>query len=170
MKGLEQDLRYALRSWARRPGFALVAGSTLALGIGLNATLLSVVDGLLLRPPGGVRAPEELVQVARSYDDAPRWDNWSWPAYEVIAASPAFDGVIGYAARGFLVGEGAESESVVGLRVTGNYFDVLGLRPAGGRLLALGTTSLPGPTPWWSWDTASGSDGSGRIPGWWGAP
>jgi predicted permease len=148
MDAMRQDVRYAIRTLVRAPGFVAVTVLTLALGIGLNASVFTLVNGLLMRAPAGIQAPEELVQVARSYDDAPRWDNWSWPAYETIgSASDVFDGVAGYTTRAFLVGRGAEAEILPGLRVTGSFFPVLGVRPAAGRLLGPADDVTPGGHP-----------------------
>lgn len=130
------DLRYAARTLLRRPRFTLVAAVTLALGIAVNGALVSLVHGLLLRPPAGVAAPGELVQLARSYDDAPRWDNFSWPALEALRdADHLFAGVAGSTGRSFVLGEGTGAELVPGAYVTGDWFDVLGVRPAAGRLV-----------------------------------
>ncbi len=131
-----QDLRYGIRVLRRLPGFTLVAAFTLALGIGANASIFSLVNGLVLKPPAAVSDPDRLVQVARSYEDAPRWDNFSWPAMRVIAAEDrAFSGVAGFQDEALVMGRGADAERVLGEVVTGNYFDVLGVRPHLGRLL-----------------------------------
>jgi len=58
LETLRQDLAYALRAIARAPGFAAAVVATLALGIGANSTMFSVLDVLLVRPPAGVRASE----------------------------------------------------------------------------------------------------------------
>ena len=136
MDSLWQDTRYALRGLGRTPGFTLVASLTLALGIGANGLIFSFVHGLLLRPPAGIDRPNRLVQLGRSYDTAPRWDNWSWPAIrEIAAASPVFSGVAGYQTQPLALGQGIETEEVIGQTVTGGYFGVLGAKPLFGRLI-----------------------------------
>lgn len=139
-----QDLRFAARVLRRTPGFTLVAAGTLALGIGANASMFSLVNALVLSAPAGIEAPERMVQVARSYTDDPRWDNFSWPALQSIAATESFGGVAGFTRRSFVVGEGAETEPAVGLLVTGRYFDVLGVQPAVGRLIGPADDRRPG--------------------------
>ena len=84
MDSMLQDLRYSARVLRRAPGFTIVAALTLALGIGANASIFSLVNGLVLRAPAGVQDADRLVQVARSYESAPRWDNFSWPAMKLI--------------------------------------------------------------------------------------
>lgn len=144
MDGVVQDLRYGVRVLGRAPGFTLVAALTLALGIGANASIFSLVNGLLFRPPSGIVEPDRLVQVARSYEDDPRWDNWSWPALETIRAEArALEGVAGYQDYPVVVGGGAETEQLLGQAVTGNYFDVLGVTPHLGRLLGPGDDLEP---------------------------
>lgn len=134
--GIDSDLRHALRTLRRRPGFSIVAASTLALGIAANASLFSLVDGLLLESSPGVAEPDRLVQLGRSYDDAPRWDNFSWPVVdEIRRADHLFEGVAAYSGRTLLIGEGTGAELVPGVYVTGDFFDVLGVRPDRGRLL-----------------------------------
>ncbi len=131
-----QDVRFACRVLKRSPSFTVVAAVTLALGIGANASIFSLVNGLVLRAPAEVQQPDRLVQIARSYDPAPRWDNWSWPALQTIkATSRGFSGIAGYQGRMLAIGEGAETEQVVGELVTGDYFNVVGVRPFIGRLL-----------------------------------
>jgi putative ABC transport system permease protein len=148
MDGVLQDLRYAVRMFRRAPGFTAVAALTLALGIGANASIFSLVNGLILRPPAGIRRPELLVQIARSYDQAPRWDNWSWPALKLIEREArTLSGVAGYQTQAFVLGRGADTEQVSGQLVSGAYFDVLGIRPFLGRLLQPSDDVTPGGHP-----------------------
>jgi len=143
--GMVGDIRYAVRLLRRSPGFTLIAASTLALGIGANGAIFSLVNGLVLRPPAGMQEPERLVQVGRSYDTAPRWDNWSSPAADLIGLEAStFSGVAGYGSQTFVVGYGQQTEQVTGQYVTGSYFDVLGVRPALGRLLRPSDDVEPG--------------------------
>ena len=148
MDGLVQDVRYGLRMIRRGPGFSLVAILTLALGIGANGAIFSLVNGVLLRPPPGVADPWRMVQIARSYDEAPRWDNWSWPAFKLIQSeSDAMAGVEGFSGGSFLLGRGQDTELVPGEYVSGGYFRLLGVNPAVGRLLDPGDEVSPGGHP-----------------------
>lgn len=148
MVGMTQDLKFAGRTLRRSPAFAVVAAVTLALGIGANAAIFSLVNGLMLRSPAGIEAPDRLVQIARSYDDAPRWDNWSWPAAQLIAReSTLLSHVAGYAGASFLIGRGEEVEPVGGEFVSGGYFGALGVRPALGRLIGPEDEQAPGAHP-----------------------
>ncbi len=143
-----QDLRYAARVLRRAPAFTIVATLTLALGIGANATIYTLINGLLVQDPPGVHEPDRLVQLARSYDEAPRWDNWSWPAMEAIRReAQGLAGVAGYADRSLTLGTGTDAEQVAAQYVTGNYFEVLGVRPALGRLLGPADDVTPGAHP-----------------------
>lgn len=75
-----QDLRNAGRSLAQSPGFTVVAVAILTLGIGANATIFTLVNGLFLKPPGGVGEPAGLVRVTSfSESQTDRW--WSYPDY-----------------------------------------------------------------------------------------
>lgn len=136
MDSVLQDLRYSARVLRRAPGFTIVAALTLALGIGANASIFSLVNGLVLRAPTGIESPGRLVQIARSYEADPRWDNFSWPAMRLIGSEArTLSGVAGYQAQPFVLGRGTETERVIGQLVTGTYFDVLGVTPHAGRLL-----------------------------------
>jgi predicted permease len=140
-----QDVRYGLRMLRRGPGFSIMAILTLALGIGANGAIFSLVNGLLLRPPPEVVEPDRLVQIARSYDEAPRWDNWSWPAFRMIGEeADLMDGVAGFSRGSFLLGQGLETEPAPGEYVSGRYFDLLGIRPALGRLIGVADEVAPG--------------------------
>jgi len=148
MESVWQDLRFATRVLRRNVGFTFVAAVTLALGIGANASIFSLVNGLLFRAPAGIHEPENLVQIARSYDQAPRWDSWSWPALQLIAEEGrTLSGVAGHTGQAFTLGTGNDAVRVIGEEVTGNYFDVLGVRPALGRLLQPADDLTPGGHP-----------------------
>ncbi|MGW8268118.1 MAG: ABC transporter permease, partial [Longimicrobiales bacterium] len=148
MDGLVQDVRYGLRMIRRGPGFSLVAILTLALGIGANGAIFSLVNGVLLRPPPGVVDAGRMVQIARSYDEAPRWDNWSWPAFKLIQSeSDVMAGVEGFSGGSFLLGRGQDTEPVGGEYVSGGYFGLLGVNPVVGRLLDREDEVSPGGHP-----------------------
>ena len=145
MESLVRDIGFAGRVLRRSPVFTLVAALTLALGVGANAAIFSLVNGLMFRGPAGLEEPDRLVQIARSYDEAPRWDNWSWPAAEMIKdEAELLSGVAGYASASFILGRGEEVEPIAGQYVSGGYFEVLGVRPALGRLLGPGDEVAPG--------------------------
>ncbi|MBW3552391.1 MAG: hypothetical protein KY466_02710, partial [Gemmatimonadetes bacterium] len=95
MTDLWQDVRYGLRGLFRAPGFLVVAVLTLALGIGANTTVFTLVDGLLFRAPPRVSEPDRLVRLGRGQEPE-RFDNWSWPVYrDFRARADWFSGVAG---------------------------------------------------------------------------
>ena len=107
-----------------------------------------LVNGILFRPPPGISRPDRLVQIARSYDQAPRWDNWSWPALQLIGREArTLSGVAGYQSQSFVLGIGVDAEEVNGDFVSGGYFGVLGVRPYLGRLLGPADDVTPGAHP-----------------------
>src|SRR2546421_942268 len=130
---LFQDLRYAARMLRKNPGFTLVAVVTLALGIGANTAIFSIVNGVLLQPQPYVH-PEQLVAVART---APRFDPpvpVSGPNFlDWRARATQFESLAGFDARGFTVILGKEPEHVLGAAVSWNFFSVLHITPALGR-------------------------------------
>lgn len=148
MESVLQDLRFSARVLRRAPGFTIVAAGTLALGIGANAAIFSLVNGLVLRAPAGVQAPNRLVQVARSYETDPRWDNFSYPALRTIRREArALEDVAGYSGTSFVLGQGLDTRRVPGQFVTGNYFAVLGVTPRLGRLIQPSDDVEPGAHP-----------------------
>lgn len=146
MAGLFQDLRYGLRQLRQSPGFTTVAVLTLALGIGANTAIFSVVNALLLKMLP-VSHPEQLVVVgdpslpnSRS-NGTPRTDIFSYPLYrELRDHNSVFTGLCAAGSDHHIeldAGQGSTSvEKVTGRMVSGNYFTVLGLKPAVGRLLS----------------------------------
>jgi putative ABC transport system permease protein len=135
MTSLLQDARYALRLLARAPGFAVVAVLTLALGIGANTAIFTVVNALLLRPlPYG--EPDRLVMVWQDLRGrgGPH-DEWATPGNyaDWRLAKDVFEDVAVISGwRPTLTG-GAEPEPIPGERVSHEYFSVLGISPVQGR-------------------------------------
>ena len=134
-----RNLRYALRQLARSPGFTAVAVLTLSIGIGANTAIFSVVNDLLLRPPAHVADPERLVSIWTSDFSGPPYGVSSYPDYETFREQR--DVMADVAAYGLVPGNLVETDETVRLKieqVTPNYFDVLGVRAAQGRLLVAG--------------------------------
>jgi putative ABC transport system permease protein len=134
---LSQDIRYAVRMIRRSPGFTAVAVLSLALGIGANTAVFSLINTLMLRVLQ-VREPAELVELLQHYPGEPRGNGfWSWPSYEYYRDhNHVFSGLIASAPSQFSVrGEGLEPESVNGESVADNFFSALGVKPAIGRLI-----------------------------------
>jgi len=132
MTGLLQDIRFALRGFRRSPGFTAVAVATLAIGIGANTAIFSVVDRVLLRPLGFPH-PERLVSVAE-IDQNGNKDNVGWPTYvDWRRQAKSFEdlAVVSYW-NTTLVG-GPEARPLEGLRVSDGFFRLLGVRPSLGR-------------------------------------
>ncbi len=148
MDTLLQDLRYALRTLARSPGFALAAVLTLALGIGANATVFSLVNALLLRPPPHVAEPGRLVAVYTSDYSGPPYGASSYADYlDFRAETRVFEGVAAYLPRPVALGEGERVERTGVEVVSGNYFGVLGVKPRMGRFFLPEEGSASGAQP-----------------------
>jgi predicted permease len=143
MRDLVRDLRRALRTLARTPLFAAVAVVTLALGIGVNATLFTVVDAVLLRPLP-VEKPGELAHVYTSWSEE-RFATSSYPDYRDLRdGTEAFAGLIGHSSAIATLQLGERSEMLIGELVTGNAFEVLGVGAARGRMLSPADDADPG--------------------------
>ncbi|MBZ5582878.1 MAG: ABC transporter permease [Acidobacteriia bacterium] len=138
LRELWQDARYALRGMRRSPGFTAVAVASLALGIGANNAIFSLVETVMLRMLP-VSHPEQLVELLQKYPGEPRGlMPWSWRSYEHIRThNHVFSGLFGTSIdnRARLEIEGAEPLTGIRESVTGNYFPELGVKPALGRLI-----------------------------------
>ena len=128
-----RDLQFGVRQLIRQPGFTAAAVASLALGIGLNTTLFSVVNAVLLRGSPVVR-PERLVEIYSGVsEDLPQLTT-SYPDYLDIKASvAALDGVMGSGYVRGILSTGERPALVTGEAVTPNYFDVLGVPISMGR-------------------------------------
>ena len=128
-----QDLRYGARMLLKNPGFTAVAVVTLALGIGANTAIFSIVNGVLLQPLPYPR-PEQLVVVART---APRFDHpvpVSGPNFlDWRTRARQFQFLAGFDGRGFTVMFGNEPENILGAAVSPNFLSVLQVAPILGR-------------------------------------
>ena len=142
MTSLLQDVRYAFRQLRQKPGFAVVAVLTLALGIGANTAIYSLLDQALLRRLP-VQHPEQLVMLRYEGSNTGRISSYggddknyfSYPLYKDIRdRNSVFSGVIATDAVNIGVQWRNQSEVVSGELVSGNYFEVLGVQPVAGRL------------------------------------
>src|SRR5689334_20564391 len=142
MENLLKDLRYAFRSLVKRPGFTIVATLTLALGIGINTTVFSLANSVFLRQLP-VAAPQNLVWIFSNRDNPS-----SYPEYlEYQQQTELFEGVMAYEWVGLNLGTNGQSERVEGTLVSGNYFDVLGVRAELGRTFLPDEDKTPGASP-----------------------
>jgi putative ABC transport system permease protein len=133
MRSIWQDLRYATRVLAKSPGFAAVAVLTLALGIGANTAIFTVVYGVLLRPLPFPQ-PDRIVQLAEAFREDSDEMDLSWNELEHLREySQLFEHIAGYTDVGFNLATGTEAEHVRGVPASAEYFQVLGVRPALGR-------------------------------------
>lgn len=127
------DLRYGLRMLARNPGVSAVAVLSLALGIGANSTVFSIVDNLFIRP-WLVNDPASLATVSASVPKETEFEMSSYPDYlDVRSQVPAFSGVLAYGQRGGFVSGTGQGEMISVDVVSENYFAVLGVKPTVGR-------------------------------------
>jgi putative ABC transport system permease protein len=135
MQTLWQDLRYGARMLLKQPGFTLIAVITLALGIGANTTVFSVVDAWLLRPLP-FREPQRLVAIWESELKNPGLPSIFASYHEFQAwerESKSFESLAGFFWRGYTFTGQNEAESVMGQIVTQNFFATLGIAAVHGR-------------------------------------
>jgi putative ABC transport system permease protein len=139
MRNLSQDVRFAFRTFKRRPAFTIAVVATIALGIGANAAIFSVANAILLqRLP--FDSPDRLVMV---WEDAasigfPRNDAAPGNYFDWTTSVPAIAGAAAMSQASFNLTGSGEPEMVGGARVTSNLFSVLGVRPLLGRVWLAG--------------------------------
>src|SRR5215472_10962340 len=141
---LSQDIRFALRMLRKSPGFTAVAVLTLALGIGANTAVFSVVNTLILRPLP-VERPSELAFL----ENARYGPSQSFPNYKDLRdRNRTFAGLVGYRMAPMELETERGAERIWGYLATGNYFDVLGVKPALGRFFNQKDDVNPGASPY----------------------
>jgi predicted permease len=137
-----QDLRYASRTLRRSPGFTLVAVLSLALGIGANTAVFSILNSMILRPLP-VEAPERLVFLMGG-----RGATSSFPNYlDLRDRNSTLSGLAAYRVSPVGIDTDAGPRRLWGYLVTGNYFDLLGVRPLLGRFFHAEEDTRPGQAP-----------------------
>src|SRR5690349_9781303 len=145
----EQDVRFALRSFRRSPGFTAVAVLTLAVGIGANTAIFSAVNAMLLRPLP-FKEPERLMQVnltvpARGDQPARNDAPWSYPKFVVFRdAQTIYDDLTLWAAVQGTIGVGTEAERSMYEIADAHYLPTLGVRTALGRNFSADEDARPG--------------------------
>ncbi len=133
MQTLWQDLRYGVRMLAKRPGFTLIVVLTLALGIGANTAVFSLIDAFLLRQLP-VRDPEQLFFVRATTPRGGITGSFPYPTFEQFRdRNRSFSGIFAFDSTRVSVTVEGRPEMVEGDFVSGNYFDVLGVRAILGR-------------------------------------
>lgn len=137
LRSFVQDLRFALRLFRQRPAFSVTAVTTLALGIGVNVAVFSVVNGVLLRwlP---LPQPEQIVKLAETTSaagDAPQPSSWSSFAALRDGSADVFQSLAAYRLRTATLSGTSEDAKVQVAYTTGALFDVIGVAPVLGRPL-----------------------------------
>lgn len=141
--------RSAVRSVARSPGLSLGIVLAFALGIGANATMFGIVERLLLKPPAHIQDAERLrrvyVEQLNPFIGEPDiGSSFSYPAFLDLGGVAAFDGIAAYRESDIVVGRGASVQEIRSVHVTGNWFELLGVRPALGRFFGASEESVGG--------------------------
>jgi predicted permease len=132
VESMGNDLRYAIRTLGRTPGFTVVIVLTLALAIGANSAIFSVIQGVLLRPLPYAH-PDRMVRIFFNSDNYPKFPLNPWDLRDFRARNRTFDSVAGIVRSDVQLSGAGEPVMLHVFRVTGGYFRVLGFTPARGR-------------------------------------
>src|SRR5271170_4212704 len=148
MNALLQDIRYGWKMLCKTPLLTAIVAITLALGIGANALIFSFVNGFLLRPMP-VPHPERIaVLAANQKGDSPLLYSFSYPEFvDFRKQADSFADLAGYILAQPGLSADGRVDQVVASYVTGNYFSVLGVKPALGRLILGSEENQPGEQP-----------------------
>ena len=163
MQTLFQDLRYGARQLLKRPGFTFLAIFSMALGIGANTAIFSLIDTVLLRPLP-VRDASQLVELYGTLHNNSDYTIQSYPNYkEYRDRNDVLSGLLAYRMVVTSLSHTGNNQRVWGYLVTGNYFDVLGVKPALGRAFLPEEDRTPGSHPvailsYGTWQSRFGAD------------
>ena len=155
MQAIWQDIRYGLRMLAKNPGFTAIAVLTLGLGIGANTAIFSLMNQILLRRLP-VRNPGELVVLhdpgpltGRLSSDGDNTESFSYPMYKALReGSPSLCGMLARFSFSASIATQGQTERGKGELVSGNYFEILGVTPAVGRVFSMDDDRVPGGEPY----------------------
>ena len=141
---LSTDLRQSVRLLGRSPIFTLTSIISLALGIGAAATIFSLTDALLFEATAGVRGADRVVDIGRA-NNGSGFDNMPHPTYTNLREhSQTVDvAAVDFGGGPMSLNTNGSSERIIGTLVSGNYFDVLGTRPAIGRFFSADEDRVP---------------------------
>ena len=148
-----EDARYGLRMLAKSPGSTAAVIIALALGIGVNTTVFSFVNALLLRPPAGVRAPERLLEIWIHNPSSSGVEGYlplTYPDYVYHRDyNQSFEGMLAFDGDPHLVtwNKSGEGQVVLGQLVSGNFFSLLGVNAVLGRPIAPEDDRVANPQP-----------------------
>jgi len=153
-EGVWLDLRHVMRGLRRSPGFTVMVAATLALGIGPNAVVFSLLDRLFLQPPAGVAHPDEVRRVVMSqHNGSASRQPWvrsvySYPEVRSVRnAAPEGVSIAAYVHDDVRLGRRGDAPSAAAAYVVGDYFNVLRLRPVLGRFFAPDEQQVTGLSP-----------------------
>lgn len=147
LAGIWGDLRFGVRMLRRAPAFTAIAVLTIALGIGANTTIFSIINALLFRPLPGIERQDELVLIGRT-EAGQGFDTFSYPDYlDYRDGTRTLSGVVAHFTAPVHLSTGGASDRLRADLVSGNFFTVLGARPAAGRLLRPDDDDAPGAHP-----------------------
>src|SRR5271155_2804585 len=154
MQNLWKDIQFGLRMLAKSPGFTAIAIITLALGIGANTAIFSLMNQIMLqRLP--VKSPDELVVLrapglatGHISSDGDKAESFSYPMYKGLRDNNAvFSGILARYGFSASVASRGQTDRASGELVSGNYFEVLGVQPAVGRVFTQDDDRVPGGQP-----------------------
>jgi predicted permease len=146
LASLWQDLRYGSRTLAKNPGFSVVAAFTLALGIGANTAIFSLINVILLKALP-VSDPDQLVAL-RWESPHSKTDSLPYPTFEQLRdSSHVFKGMFAFCNVGLATSMDGEAGLATGQLVSGSFFSVLGVRAVAGRTFASEEDRVPGGDP-----------------------
>jgi predicted permease len=145
MGTLLKDIRYGIRMLAKTPAFTVVAILSLALGIGANTTVFSLMDAVMLRSLP-IQNPEQIVDIATVVSGQEPHTDFSYSLYKGLRDNnQALSGVIAYSDTNFGLAAGDKTERIGGEYVSANYFSVLGVQPTIGSTFSASDEQLGAP-------------------------
>ena len=146
MENLLQDIRYSIRALLGKPGFAVVAVITLALGVGANTAIFSVVNSVLIRPLSFDEA-DRIMSIGPVYQDKGQGPGYnSYPNFaDWRDQTRGFEKMAAFRSRGFVITGDDEPERIDGARVTADFFSVLRVQPRLGRAFTFEEEKAGGP-------------------------